>query len=152
TIIAAVVVTAASVYRNPPVLVSEFYTNWQRLNVVHNVPTFISTAVEEVPTFLEKRALFRQPREIVLKQLLRDEPNDPTIQAMAYVQRCTLPGDHIATTPILMNFYYMTQRPFAGIYWAAPPGFLDGKDEEAIIDYFGKGHRPLIFIDVPGFR
>jgi hypothetical protein len=68
----------------------------------------------------------------MLAELLASRPNDPWLQAIQYVRRCTAYTDRIVALPPLIGVYYFADRMFGGGQPAWSPGFFSTAADQAV--------------------
>ena len=74
-------------------------------------------------------------RDALLAHLAVEEPNNPLLQAILYIRRCTAPTDHIVALPPFIGAYYFSERSFGGTQPAWSPGFFStGEDQQRWIE------------------
>jgi hypothetical protein len=88
------------------------------------------------------------PRDEMLAYLAATHPNDPRLQAVHYLQRCTAAADRIVALPPWTGLYYFADRMFAGAQPNWSPGFFSAEaDQRRWIDTVQRQDVPLIFGD-----
>lgn len=87
------------------------------------------------------------PRDEMLAYLSATHPDDPRLQAVQYLQRCTAAGERIVALPP-WGLYYFADRMFAGAQPNWSPGFFSAAaDQQRWIDTVQRQNVPLILGD-----
>jgi hypothetical protein len=95
---------------------------------------------------------FNNPPAAFVETLTRSYPDQPYLRAIAYIDRCTSPGEPILALPLLTNIYYLAGRPFGGGQMLLVPGFFTtDEDQELMIERL-QAHPAALMLDMPGFQ
>jgi hypothetical protein len=87
-------------------------------------------------------------RAALSERLQARRPDDPRVQAVRYIQRCSSPGDRIVTLPPWTGLSYFADRRFAGGLPNWSPGFFNAPaDQQRWIDLVQAQHVELVFGD-----
>ncbi len=88
------------------------------------------------------------PRHEMLSYLSATHPDDPRLQAVQYLQRCTAAGDYIVALPPWVGVYYFANRRFGGGQPNWSPGFFSAEaDQKRWIETVQGQHVQLILGD-----
>ena len=88
------------------------------------------------------------PRAALVQQLAGRVPEDPRVQALIYLQRCTGENDRIIALPPWVGLYYFADRRFAGGQPNWSPGFFSAaSDQQRWIETVQRQGVELVFGD-----
>jgi hypothetical protein len=115
------------------------------------VPACVGVQVEGWPRVdlrqaVETARLHAMPLDRMLAHLSAAQPENPLLEAVEYVRRCTAPTDRVVALPPLLGLYYFADRPFAGGQPAWSPGFFSAAADQRAWIARVRRQRPRVVV------